>query len=205
MRPGDRTTQTTDARGRKVTQLDPVAMHLLNQGSVIPVDTLREMADEIRPGARRQGMIQVLIVLFGFLFVVGGNVVYFSYFSTWKGLDPVRIVIYLIQFIVIVSGPLIAYRLARGSYAHRIAPVMLKYSLCPHCGYDLRLLPASPNDGATTCPECGCAWLIGDAELASVTGELTAGAPTQKQWLIIIALLLGLLALGGLLALRMMR
>ena len=205
MKQGERTYQATDARGRRVTQLDPVAMHVLNYSGTIPVDKLSEIADEIRPKAKRQGLFQALTVLFGLLFVIGGNVFYFSYFSTWKGLDPIGVTIYVIQFVVIVSGPLIAYRLARGSYANRITPVMLKYSLCPHCGYDLRLLPASPNDGATTCPECGCAWLIDDTELVSATGALTAGTQTQKKWLIIIALLLGLLALAGLLALKMMR
>jgi len=40
----------------------------------------------------------------------------------------------------------------------RIAGVMLRHLRCPHCGYDLRLLPTDPADGATVCPECGCAW-----------------------------------------------
>ncbi len=39
-----------------------------------------------------------------------------------------------------------------------VTEAMLKYSRCPHCGYDLRMLPVDPEDGATVCPECGCAW-----------------------------------------------
>jgi transcription initiation factor TFIIIB Brf1 subunit/transcription initiation factor TFIIB len=35
---------------------------------------------------------------------------------------------------------------------------MLKHRRCPHCGYDIRGLPVDPQDGATVCPECGCAW-----------------------------------------------
>ena len=43
--------------------------------------------------------------------------------------------------------------------------VMLQHLRCPHCGYDLRLLPTDPKDGASVCPECGCAWrLEPDAE-----------------------------------------
>ncbi|MBU0639651.1 MAG: hypothetical protein KKB50_12360 [Planctomycetes bacterium] len=36
-----------DARGRRVTQLDPVTMRLLHQQDAIPYETLRELADEI--------------------------------------------------------------------------------------------------------------------------------------------------------------
>ena len=35
-----------DARGRKVTQLDPVALHLLRRHEVIEADTLRAIANE---------------------------------------------------------------------------------------------------------------------------------------------------------------
>jgi hypothetical protein len=51
-----------------------------------------------------------------------------------------------------------------GSLKHRrwgkIPAAMLKHFRCPHCGYDLRRLPADPADGATTCPECGCSWRL---------------------------------------------
>jgi hypothetical protein len=77
-----------DARGRLVTQTDPVKVHLLNQDILIPADTLRAIADEVLPGARRQRLIQAASVVFAFLFVVGGNVVYFRYDSTSSSLDP---------------------------------------------------------------------------------------------------------------------
>ena len=35
---------------------------------------------------------------------------------------------------------------------------------CPHCGYDLRELPGDPDDGATVCPGCGCAWKLSQTE-----------------------------------------
>jgi hypothetical protein len=50
---------------------------------------------------------------------------------------------------------------------------MLKHRRCPHCGYDLRLLPIDSNDGATVCPECGCAWSLdgGDVREATATDD----------------------------------
>ena len=150
-----------DARGRLVAQFDPVKAHLLNQATLIPVETLQAIADDVLPGARRQRLIQVVAVVFGFLFVIGGNIVYFRYFSTWSGLDPVGTAIYAVQIIVILSGPVIAFRIARSQYAGRVAAALLRRFRCPHCGYDLRLLPVAPEDGATICPECGCAWSLG--------------------------------------------
>ena len=42
-----------DARGRRVTQLDPVAMHLLRRHDVIDAGTLRAIAEEIGPATSR--------------------------------------------------------------------------------------------------------------------------------------------------------
>ena len=100
-----------DVRGRSVSQLDPVKLHLLNQHSTIPAKTLRSMADEIMPGARRQRLILVLCAAFTFLFIVGGTMIYFSYFSTWKGFDSVSVTINIIQVVVILSGPLLVFRM----------------------------------------------------------------------------------------------
>ena len=151
-----------DARGRLATQFDPVKAHLLNQATLIPAETLRAVAEDVLPGARRQRLIQVVSVVFGFLFVIGGNIVYFRCFSTWSGLDPVGIAIYAVQIIVLLSGPVIVFRMARSQYAGRVATAMLRHLRCPHCGYDIRGLPRNPEDGATVCPECGCAWMLDD-------------------------------------------
>jgi hypothetical protein len=84
---------------------------------------------------------------------------------------------------------------------------MLKFRRCPHCGYDLRLLPADPADSATVCPECGCAWLIDDATLSqhlAGTTTFTEHTKTRKIILVAIATLLAVLALiGGIVAMRM--
>ena len=39
-----------DARGRSVTQLDPVAMHLLRRPGIVPPDVLREIAQDVGIG-----------------------------------------------------------------------------------------------------------------------------------------------------------
>jgi hypothetical protein len=153
-----------------------VKLHLLNLPSVIPAQTLRDIADELMPGARRQRLLQILSVVAGFVLVIGGNIVYFRYFSTWKGLDPINTTIYIVQFLCLMSGPLIAYRIARSGYASRVVSVMLKHRHCPHCGYDLRLLPVDPQDGATVCPECGCAWRLGEAAGLGHGGAVGDGA-----------------------------
>ena len=155
-----------DARGRQVSQLDPVKLHLLNQRSIIPAEALRSMVDDIMPGARRQRFVQVLSVALGFLVVVGGTIIYFRFFSTWKGFDPVNVTIYVIQVVVIFSGPVLAFRMARAKYASRIASVMLEQRHCPHCAYDIRALPVDPTDGTTICPECGCAWQLAEESTA---------------------------------------
>ena len=47
-----------------------------------------------------------------------------------------------------------------------VMAAMLKHLRCPHCGYDIRELPVDPKDGATVCPECGCAWKLADSGAA---------------------------------------
>ncbi len=158
--PTRRTGCIKDARGRDVSPTDPVRLHMLNQQSGIPAPVLRSMADEILPGAKRQRILQVLSVALAVLVVVGGNIIYFRYFSNWAGLDPVNTTIYVVQTLVILSGPYIAYRLAKAQYQGRVASVMLAHRYCPHCSYNIRGLTTDSTDGATVCPECGCAWRL---------------------------------------------
>jgi hypothetical protein len=48
----------------------------------------------------------------------------------------------------------------RRARAKHVCEIMLRHLRCPHCGYDIRGLLTDPNDGATICPECGCAWKL---------------------------------------------
>lgn len=144
-----------DARGRKVTQLDPVAMHFLRQHDSIDADVLRAIANEkgvrITTGERVPlviGIIGALLVstLFTMALVTGG--IRSAPFAKSAGL------LYLCCLPWIIW-----YGLKRKRFGN-VAAAMLRHRRCPHCGYDLQLLPLDPADGATVCPECGCAWLL---------------------------------------------
>ena len=63
---------------------------------------------------------------------------------------------------VFAIGAIQFWRSGRRARAKLVCAIMLQHLRCPHCGYDLRLLPVDPADGATICPECGCAWHLGD-------------------------------------------
>ncbi len=52
-----------DARGRSVTTLDPIAMNFLRQTGVIPVETLRRLADEIGVGWSRRVRVLFFIAV----------------------------------------------------------------------------------------------------------------------------------------------
>ncbi|GAF77658.1 unnamed protein product [marine sediment metagenome] len=144
-----------DARGRKVTQLDPVALHLLRRHDVIEADALRAIANEkgVRiTGAERAslfgGVLGALLVisLFTIALITGG--IRNAPLAKSAGL------------IHLCSIPWIVWYAIKRRRFGKVAAAMLKYSRCPHCGYDLRLLPTDSGDGATVCPECGCAWQL---------------------------------------------
>lgn len=128
------------------------------------------MADELLPDIKRQKWIQIISMALSLLVVVGGTIIYFRYYSTWKGFDPVGVTINIVQLVVILSGPLLAFRIAKAKYVGRVVKVMLEYRHCPHCGYDIRGLPTDPIDGATVCPECGCAWRLEVANIPQSEG-----------------------------------
>ncbi|MHC4140400.1 MAG: hypothetical protein ACYSUF_00490 [Planctomycetota bacterium] len=151
----------TDARDRTVTQLDPVTMYVLQQHDVIEADALRAIAHE--PGVEIAGweraslitgVVALLLVIGLFVqsiimkdfsaapFARSAALVYFSFvpWVFWFGLKRVRL--------------------------GKVRAAMLKHGRCPHCGYSLRGLPADEKDGATVCPECGCAW-----NLASLSAD----------------------------------
>ena len=51
--PAEHAGQIIDARGRSVSQLDPVMMHLLHRPCIIPPDVLRKIAPEVGLGITR--------------------------------------------------------------------------------------------------------------------------------------------------------
>jgi len=144
-----------DQRGRKVTQLDPVAMHLLRQHAVIDADVLRAIASErgvrIKPGERAAliGGICVALAVTSLIThaLITGDIRDAPYAKS-------------AGFLYLLSIPwIIWFGIKRKRFSH-VAAAMLKHLRCPHCGYDIRNLPIDPVDGATVCPECGCAWKV---------------------------------------------
>lgn len=145
-----------DARGRKVTQLDPVVMYLLRRHHWIEADAPRAIANE--KGVRITGVERASL----FVGVVGALLV-ISLFTIALITGDIRNAPYANSagLIYLCSSPWIVWYASKRRRFGHVAAAMLKCSRCPHCGYDLRRLPTDPADGATVCPECGCAWQLG--------------------------------------------
>jgi len=149
-----------DARGRKVTQLDPVMMHMLRRHDVIEANVLRAIAEEIGPGYRRASRIAGWTF---FILGAGGMTTMLVRAYLFRGgLDTVGKILTLVNIICLALFMLGIWTGARKLRFHRIKRAMLKHRRCPHCGYDLKGLPVDESDGATICPECGCAWKLSD-------------------------------------------
>ena len=149
-----------DARGRKVTQLDPVTMRLLRQHDVIPAETLRQLADKIGvgwPWLVRMTFFVMLLTVVAYLLVTG----VFLLRDVVLGHAALgALAARLSLMIPPLIGLLCIWFVSRRVRFKRIRNIMLQHLRCPHCGYDLRMLPTDPDDGATVCPECGCAWRL---------------------------------------------
>jgi hypothetical protein len=145
-----------DARGRRVTQLDPVSMHLLRRHEPIDADTLRAIAEKIGPATSRATVrwfwvfqaMPILCLPFFFVWV----------FFIKGGRDPVGIALWSTILLCLAVGIWGFCTSARRKRFHRVRDAMLHHGRCPHCGYNLTGLAADPEDGAVVCPECGCAW-----------------------------------------------
>jgi hypothetical protein len=147
-----------DARGRKVTQLDPIALHLLRQRNVIDADALQAIVNEkgVRiPGGERAALIGGFC---GMLLVIG----LFTHALITGGIRHAASTVPVPVLYLLCLPWIIWFSIKRKRFGNAAA-AMLKHFRCPHCGYDIRMLPADPTDGATVCPECGCAWKLGDA------------------------------------------
>ena len=147
-----------DARGRKVMQLDPIALYLLRRHDIINADTLRAIAHEegVRITKRERAS---LIFGVGIVLLVVGLMIQ-SLIAGDFGSAPFARTSSLLMF---CGFSWMYWVRAKRARFNSIAAAMLKYARCPHCGYDLRLLPVDSADGATVCPECGCAWKLNGA------------------------------------------
>jgi hypothetical protein len=168
----ERDFRTRDARGRSVSMLDPYTLHVFRRHDVIPAGPLGAIASEVgsglSPKARKLAIfftigwgLCVLVFLVSCVdMLVNGDPR--GFFSMSR--------VFLIQ---VWFWPLMVWIGTKRARFNRIRGAMLSHRRCPHCGYDLRLLPVDPTDGATVCPECGCAWKLAGIRQAaeSVEGE----------------------------------
>ncbi|MHC4234776.1 MAG: TFIIB-type zinc ribbon-containing protein [Planctomycetota bacterium] len=140
-----------DARGRTVTQADPIALYLLRQHNVIDADTLHAIANEkgvrIAAGERTAligGLCGALLVVSLFTYALISGDLRDAPYAKSTGL------------FYLCSLPWIVWYGIKRKRVGNVAAAMLRHRRCPHCGYDIRSLPTDPKDGATVCPECGC-------------------------------------------------
>lgn len=158
-----------DARGRKVTQLDPITMRLLRQHDGIPTERLAEVAADLGTGlTKRTRLFLVLGVVCAAPGVIAFVVHLIRILRAGGMVWPLPKWLLLANLWVVPFALWIAACQLR---SRRIRSVMLKHIRCPHCGYDLRMLQADPGDGATVCPECGCAWQLDETAESSVTSS----------------------------------
>jgi len=150
-----------DARGNPVTLLDPYTLRLARRYEVIPQEALGDILAELGSGMRKS--IRVMFVISLVCLAVGLVAVADYAYQWWSGGSSFSTMRRkLFGMIVVAYGPIVIWFGAKRVRMLKVVRVMLQHRRCPHCGYDLRLLPVDAADGATVCPECGHAWqLIG--------------------------------------------
>jgi len=145
--------KTRDVRGRIVKLTDPVALYLLRQHNVVDADTLRSITNEKGVRIAFSERIALITGICGLVLVVG-----FFGFALLTG--DIRDAPYAksASLLYFCALPWILWYGIKRRRLNNVAEIMLKYARCPHCAYDLRFLSRDDDDGATVCPECGCAW-----------------------------------------------
>lgn len=166
-----------DARGKNVTLIDPFLMHKLNQRDTIPADSLGRIARDIGSGWAKQG-----VWIFSYVWSVAFVLMIAAHFIKWGGglaFHPRELRLWLVLLALFVVNCVIVWFISRHARLQRVCRILLEYLRCPHCGYDLRLLPTDPEDGATVCPECGCTWKLDEAQSVDRHGSADSGGQNE--------------------------
>jgi hypothetical protein len=137
--------------------LDPYVLHITRQHSVIPAEPLAEIARNVGSGIERfpRWVVRCCAIAWGLAVLV---YVIYCVDLVCRGRLSELVGTPGIMMLQLWLLPLLFWYAARHLRFARIRQTMLAHLRCPHCAYDLRLLPTDPVDGATICPECGCAW-----------------------------------------------
>jgi hypothetical protein len=150
--------RVTDARGRTVKQLDPVLMHYLRRHDLIPAGPLAEIARDSGSGWAVQGQL-----IFTTLWSLALVLLVIAHFVKWGGglsVHPREVRLLIFLSVCFTVNIIIVWYVSRYVRRRQTRRILLGHRRCPHCGYDLKDLPVDPPDGATVCPECGCAWRL---------------------------------------------
>ena len=195
-----------DVRGKSVSQLDPLVMNLLRRHDRIPAGALREIVKEAAPGWAKWGRS----VISGFVLLAVAALVFHLCDSitapNYRGLGVGTVISCVLQAALALFWPCVIYYQVHRWALKRVGPAMLQHRRCPHCGYDIRGLPVTPEDRATVCPECGCARRLDDDEIAGRLAAASVGLSAKHKWLLAaIAVLLVVLSLSGRVVYPMMR
>ena len=158
-----------------MTLLDPYALNLLRRHDVIPSDTLASIADEVGFGLPKWQRRGYLACVFMFL----ANIVFLVFWKLMQGtgIDALGRVLSAVGLTAFATSAAMFWRSGRLARAKLVCATMLNHLRCPHCGYDIRGLPTNREDGATICPECGCAWRLESAQGAGDCGNFNSSVP----------------------------
>jgi hypothetical protein len=152
-----------------VTQLDPLALFVLQRSGPIERPVLAAIVAEkgirmtrLEKGAMILSLILLLALIVTVIFkLLGGD--------SWS-----HLIRRMVPTFYLFIWPFIVWGGMRASRFGKIAAAMLRHRRCPHCGYDLRNLPVNDADGATVCPECGCAWKLDARGAQEAEGQAVA-------------------------------
>ncbi len=166
-----------DARGRRITQLDPFQLRLLRKHDVIEAETLWLITEELGTGLSRGGVRLAYIFIAALILQ---TIVILSRMVDLSMPERAGELLDLNNLLILQIWPwvMLIWFGAKRVRFRRIRRVMLNHGRCPHCGYSLKGLRVDPTDEATLCPECGCAWGLGSSRRSSSRNAASAADST---------------------------
>ena len=155
----------TDARGRSVALLELPATRPGGRPAAISPRTRRAIVREAGVGLTGTGRLLVLVGLLLLAVVLLGH----ALSVTWGLVTGARPQLGHLAgdgtpLAYLWITPFVIWMAMCRPHVSRLGRALLRRRRCPHCGRDLRGLPAEAEDHATVCPECRCAWRLDETE-----------------------------------------